>query len=111
MNNWFRKLATVQEWSVVARGCVPAVIVLLLLLQHLGWSLHLLSMPDREHFINTAFLKSVLPLIGVLAVGAAGLLALGLWLRRRRPDAVWFQHLAANYYGLALSGEIGRAHV
>ena len=102
MNHWFRKLATVQEWSVVSRGCVPVVLVIILYLQYLGWALFSLSLSDRDHLINAGFLTVQLWTESAILLAALALFSGGLWLRRRQPGAVWFQHLAAHFFSLTL---------
>ena len=46
--------------------------------------------------------ERVCPKTGCTGVSVGLLLALGLWLRQRQPNALWYQHLSANTYALVL---------
>jgi diguanylate cyclase (GGDEF)-like protein len=99
---WRQKLAIIQEWSVVERGCIPAALVALCFVQYSAWGLFALYYDKQGVLIDRAAMLAVL--VPELLIIPAGVLIvlLGLALRRRSPDAEWYQHLTANFYGLSL---------
>ncbi|MDF2447351.1 MAG: hypothetical protein K0S46_2587 [Moraxellaceae bacterium] len=90
------------KWNSVERGCAPLLQILLIFAYYIAGARHVLARPDRERLVDAALLEAQLPVMSVLAGGALLLFLLGLALRQRRPDALWFQFLGSQYYCLAL---------
>lgn len=100
---WRRKLDSVQEWSSVERGCVPIALAGLLYLQYLLWGWFALARDNADALVDAAFLAAQGRVAGAIVAAAALLLVAGRWLDRRQPEALWFQHLGAQFYGLSLA--------
>ncbi|MFP5441802.1 MAG: diguanylate cyclase [Gammaproteobacteria bacterium] len=101
-DRWRIELARVLEWSPVAKGTILLVFMIPLYLQYIGWSAYILQREDRTALADIVFLENQRPIFIAFALGAFLLLAIGLWLRKRRPQSVLFQLVCANYYGLTL---------
>jgi diguanylate cyclase (GGDEF)-like protein len=98
---WRRKLAIIQEWSGVERACVPPVLVALIYTQYLCWVLYCVHLAGGQ-LVNAPYLLAQLPVVLGMVTSAVLLVLGGLLLRKYQPDAEWFQHLAANFYGGSL---------
>jgi diguanylate cyclase (GGDEF)-like protein len=99
---WRQRLATLQGWTGVERACVPIALTGLLYLQYFFWGLAAQTHDKGQTLINPAFLWPQALLAGVVVLAAALLLMAARALDRRQPEALWFQHLGANFYGLSL---------
>lgn len=102
LDAWRRKLATIQEWSGVERAFIPVVLTGLIYLQYFCWGLFVLSRDDSDRFTHSALLWPQAMVLLAIMVAAAALSLLGMRLRRTQPEAIWFQHLSANFYGVCL---------
>lgn len=101
-DTWGRKFAQIQEWSGVERGCIPAAMVALCFLQYVVWALYSLFRDPAGVLVQRAAVLALLPqALTVIAIGVL-LTLLGLALRKRAPEAEWYQHLTTNFYTLAL---------
>lgn len=69
---------------------------------YLAGLLYVLARDDGHRFVDEAFARGQIPVVIAITLGALLLLALGLYLRTRRPDSLLFQHVAANYFGFSL---------
>jgi diguanylate cyclase (GGDEF)-like protein len=99
---WGQKFAQIQEWSGVERGCIPAAMVALSFLQYLAWALYSLYCDPAGVLVQRAAVLAFLPQGLAVIVTGVLLTLLGLALRKRAPEAQWFQHLTTNFYTLAL---------
>lgn len=103
---FFRRLGQwlfhVQEWSAVDRAMVPLLLLVMVIAHHMLWWSNALYRPNGVQLVQMAYTQQIVQLEGwfVLLIGL--LLALGLWLRQRQPNAIWYQHLSANTYALVL---------
>jgi diguanylate cyclase (GGDEF)-like protein len=103
---WKISLPTLAElkWSSVERGCAPVAQVLFVYAYYLAGMLYVLARPDADHFLDAALCRRLLPAFAALVAVAGGLLALGLWLRDRRPDSFLFQLAGSQFYCLSFLG-------
>lgn len=102
IRTWRQKLAAVLEWSPVDKGQILLVMLVPILGQYMLWTLYVLDRPDHTLLVNVAALNRVQQIEGIMLGGTLLLIALGLLLRRRHPDSLWFQHLAVQYYAIVL---------
>ncbi|MDF1781246.1 MAG: GGDEF domain-containing protein [Alcanivoracaceae bacterium] len=91
-----------MDWSFVARGSLPLIILIVLWLSHGTWAFLSLFYFNGKKVFSLEQLWVQAPVILFIILGAFSILALGLLLKRRNLEPVWFQHLTANYYGLSL---------
>lgn len=99
---WRQRLASVLEWSPVDKGQMMLMILIPILCQYQLWALYVLQREDREHLIDVATLRTLIWHEAIMLGMAFGMVLLGLWWRRRSPDSLWFQHLAAQFYAVVL---------
>jgi diguanylate cyclase (GGDEF)-like protein len=97
-----RKFATVQEWTGVERGCIPIFLTGLIYLQYFFWGLFALGFDDTGKMSDHQVLWVQSLVLMTIITTSALLVIFGLRLNRRQPEALWFQHLGANFYGLCL---------
>lgn len=91
-----------KTWNRVERGCAPVVQVLVIYAIYLGGLLWLLTLPERDRYIDVGFaLAQLIVSAWVLAV-ALLLLGIGLVLRVRKPDSLLYQHVGAQFFALTL---------
>ncbi len=106
MVEFFRKLGQwlrdIQQWSTVDRGMVPMGMLVIALIQHLNWWRYAQTLPAPESLVHLQTLQTHIRTEWGFLLLASGLLALGFALRKRMPEAEWYQHLTANAYGLIL---------
>jgi diguanylate cyclase (GGDEF)-like protein len=101
---WRDQLAGVLEWSVVDKGMLAMSLIIPVYTQYLLWGLYTLSRPDRERLINVGIMHDLVLINISLLSGAIAIFLLGLVLRRKKPDVLWYQHLATQYFALSLVG-------
>ncbi|MCD6059834.1 MAG: hypothetical protein K0S16_145 [Moraxellaceae bacterium] len=99
-DSWRRKLASIQEWSSVERACIPIVLAALLYLQYYLWGRFALARDAA--LADHAFLWPQGLFAAAVITAAALLVMAGRHLVRVRPEALWFQHLGANFYSVSL---------
>lgn len=97
-----RKSFAIFAGSPVEKGCIPAGFLLFIFSQYFIWCYYALTRPDRDRLINVVYVNRLLLIYSAFALGAALLLGFGLWLRKRAPNSIFYQHLTANYYGVTL---------
>jgi diguanylate cyclase (GGDEF)-like protein len=102
IKTWRQKLAAVLEWSPVDKGQILLLMLVPILGQYMLWNAWVLGRPDRDQLVDVAAMHRLQQIENVMLGGALLLILLGLFLRRRRPDALWFQHLAVQYYAIVL---------
>ncbi len=90
------------RWNRVERGCAAVMEVAVIYPFYLAGLFYVLAREDGHRFIDVAFARGQIPVLVAVTAGALGLLALGLFLRTRRPDSLLFQHITANYFGFSL---------
>jgi diguanylate cyclase (GGDEF)-like protein len=101
---WAQRLATLLDWSPVDKGLIPLAMIIFVYAQYWCWGLYALSRPDHARLVDPAYMKILLTLNPTLLTGAVVLFLLGLLLRERKPGALWFQHVATQYFALSLVG-------
>lgn len=97
-----QRLLQIQELSVVDRAMVPLAMLLLVVVHHMLWWGHALYATNASELIDASVVRLVVQVEMLQVVLVLALFSLGMWLRQHRPDALWFQHLTANTYGVAL---------
>lgn len=102
MTTWRQRLAAVLDWSPVAKGLLLPAMLATVLFQYLIWAWAVLQRADRERLVNVARLQPEMQWEAALMGGAVLVFLLGLYLRRRNPEVLWFQHLSIQYYAVAL---------
>lgn len=101
-SRWRQKIAQIQEWNTVERGCIPAAVVGLSYLQCGAWGLYSLYRDTAGELVRREAILAMLPQVGAIIAASVFLVLLGLALRKRLPEAEWYQHLTTNFYTLAL---------
>lgn len=101
-SRWRQKIAQIQEWNTVERGCIPAAVVGLSYLQYGAWSLYSLYRDTAGEWVRREAILALLPYVGAIIAASLFLVLFGLVLRKRMPEAEWFAHLTTNFYTLAL---------
>lgn len=99
---WRFNFADVLDWSAVDKGILLPLILIPIYAQYLLWAGYVLLRDDRTLLADVVFLEGQGSVVMDFIVGALALLALGAALRRRWPDARWYQYLCALYYSLTL---------
>lgn len=102
MKTWRQRLVSVLEWSAVDKGLLPVAMLLAVFVQYAVWALYVLQRPDREQLVDVAVLQQLVGIEIVFGIGALLLGALGLLLRRKRPDLLAFQYLSTCYFAVTL---------
>lgn len=100
--HWRQKIAQIQEWNTVERGCIPAGMIGLCYLQYVAWCLYSLYRDTAGDMVRREVVQAVLPLAGAIIAASVLLVLLGVALRKRMPESEWYQHLTTNFYTLAL---------
>ncbi|MFZ5562047.1 MAG: diguanylate cyclase [Pseudomonadota bacterium] len=100
--DWRQLLIDIINWNAVDRGMLPLMLALPLYLQVLGWSAYVLGRPDRDRLVHVAVVEQAGVVIGAMLVLTLLLFGLGFALRRRHPDAVWYQYLTSISYALCM---------
>lgn len=91
-----------MRWNRVERGCAAAAEVAVIYPLYLLGMLYVLSRDDRARLVNVDFVRDQMVVFALVSLGALLLWGLGLWLSRRSPRVLWYQHLTANYFGVTL---------
>ncbi len=102
MQTWRQRLAAVLEWSVVDKSILLMVVLMAVLAFYILAMVYTLGRPDREALVDVAYTRELLSIEIGLVCGAMLIVAAGFGLRRQRPDFLPLQHLATQYYTLAL---------
>lgn len=99
---WRKRIAAALEWSPVDKGLILMAMAIPLYLQYFLWSLYVISRPDSHSLVHTEVVKRVMEVeLLLIAIGSLIVIA-GIFLRRRRPDYLPFQHATLQYYSLSL---------
>lgn len=101
--DWRTILIDIINWNAVDRGLLPLGLGLPLFVQVLFWYHYVLARPDRDQLINTAFASKAMSVVWLLIGGALMLLAIGWAIRKRHPDAAWFQYVTTLFYALSMT--------
>lgn len=110
----FQALASLR-WTRTERGCAAAALALLVQALYLGGAALLTRLPEVGRLLDVALLRAQLPVLALLTLAAAGLLATGLRLRRQHPHELRYQYVAALFFALStiwplyLTGTLGFA--
>ncbi|MES2919845.1 MAG: GGDEF domain-containing protein [Pseudomonadota bacterium] len=102
MSRWGQRLAAILDWSAVDKSLFVVLVLAPILAGYLLGTNLMLALPDREKLVNVAAILQVQTLQICLLAGICAIAALCLLMRRSRPNALWVQHLATQYYTLAL---------
>lgn len=98
-----RGLTGILEWSPVAKGMLLPVLLVPLFLQYLIWKIYIVNRGDATRLSDIVYLESFESVLLVFVAFCVLLLAGGHALRKRNPDAVWFQGVCAVWYGVSLA--------
>lgn len=102
MQPWRQWMAAVLDWNEVDKSLFVVAALTPILVGYVLGIGYTLSLPDRERLVNVAALQHLQALQTGLIGGALIIAVLCLLLRQRHPHALWVQHLATQYYTLAL---------
>ncbi|EDY87220.1 signaling protein with membrane-bound sensor domain and ggdef domain [gamma proteobacterium HTCC5015] len=91
-----------MEWDATVRSCLPLLLLVGLFSSYIAWGYWLPYWNGGYSPFNLTVFESLLPTATYLTMGAAVLLGVGGLIYWRRWPSMWFQHCAANYYGLVL---------
>lgn len=100
--NWRDVLIDIINWNAVDRGLLPLALGFPLFLQVLAWYAYVLRRPDRDQLINVAVGQQAESVIWLMLGGVVMLGAIGWAIRKRQPDAAWFQYLTTMFYALSM---------
>lgn len=99
---WRKRIAAGLEWSAVDKGLILMAMAIPLYVQYLLWSLYVINRPDRELLVHVDVVRRVMELeLVLIAIGSLIGIA-GLFLRKRRPNYLPFQHATLQFYSLSL---------
>lgn len=101
--DWRTVLIDIINWNAVDRGLLPLALGLPLFVQVLFWYQYVLGRPDRDQLINLAFAGRAMSVIWLLIGVSLMLLAIGWAIRKRHPDAAWFQYVTTLFYALSMT--------
>lgn len=107
-----KHLSAALEWSSVDKGLILLVMIIPIYGQYFLWSLYVLSRPDRERLVNVYLTIEVMKIEIAFMIMGAITLFLGLYLRKKNPHGLFFQHLTLHFFSLtlvAMSYTIGTA--
>ncbi len=97
-----KRLVSLLEWNRVDKGIFILAMLMPFFLQYFLWASYVLDHPELHRVVNIAALYDYLWIqIALVAIGC-GILGLGLVLRRRKPDATFFQHLVLQFFSLTM---------
>ena len=99
---WRKRIAAALEWSAVDKGLILMVIAIPLYLQYFVWSLFVINRPDRDLLVNVDVVRRVMEVELLLIAVGLMICGAGLFLRKRRPNFLPFQHATLQYYSLSL---------
>ena len=85
------------------RGLLPLALGLPLYLQVILWYQYVLSRPDQAQLIHLDVAQKAIVACWFMVAGAVGIGAIGWAMRKRHPDAAWFQYLTTMYYALTMT--------
>jgi diguanylate cyclase (GGDEF)-like protein len=97
-----QRLARTLEWSSVDKSILITGVLILVLLSYQLLQLYTMNMPDWHRVVQRGPMDELQRLHFALNIGALLIIATGVYLRRRNPDALWIQHIAVQYYSLSL---------
>ena len=103
LGDWRNTLIDIINWNAVDRGLLPLGLGLPLFVQVLCWYQYVLARPDRDALVNTGFASQAMSLIWLMIGISMMLLAIGWSIRKRYPDAAWFQYVTTMFYALAMT--------
>lgn len=102
MKTWRQRLAAVLEWSEVDKSIFLMLILTPILGAYIIGIVAVQLMPNGAQLVRFEPLHELFKIELCLLFGAWIIIAIGLYLRKRQPDALWVQHLATQYYSLSL---------
>ena len=99
---WRKRIAAALEWSAVDKGLILMAVAIPLYLQYLCWSLYVINRPDRDLLVHVDVIRRVMEVELLLIAVGLMISGAGLFLRKRRPNFLPFQHATLQYYSLSL---------
>ena len=102
MKTWRQRLAAVLEWSEVDKSIFLMLILVPILGAYIFAILIAQRLPDGARLIHFAPASQLLIIELGLVVGALVIIGISLYLRKTKPQSLWIQHLATQYYSLSL---------
>ncbi|AXI01491.1 GGDEF domain-containing protein [Aquirhabdus parva] len=97
-----KRLVSILEWSRVDKGIFILVMLTPYFLQYFLWSGYVVNHSELHGIVNISVLNSYLWIQTILVVIGCGILGFGLVMRRRKPDAVFFQYLVLQFFSLSM---------
>jgi len=102
MQTWRQRVAAVLDWSEVDKSIFLMLMLIPILSGYILGNFVLRNMEDSEHLINIVPLQQLTKIQVGLVLGALLIIAVGRWLRKDHPNALWLQHIATQYYSFSL---------
>ncbi|MGM0563181.1 MAG: GGDEF domain-containing protein [Pseudomonadota bacterium] len=99
---WYKRIAPIMEWDATIRSCLPLLLLLLLYSTYIAWGFVLPLINDGQTAFDLGVFQTQLPIVLSLMIGAAVLVLVGALLYLEGTPSIFFQYVAANYYGLVL---------
>ncbi|MCD6060300.1 MAG: hypothetical protein K0S16_611 [Moraxellaceae bacterium] len=101
MHTWRRQLAIIQDWSGVARACIPSVLMVLTYLHYFVGIACLLYWDPSGKLVNRDVVIAGIPMLAFWMGSGVLVTLLGLALRLRSPESGWFVYLSVALYTLS----------
>jgi diguanylate cyclase (GGDEF)-like protein len=98
------QLVRVLEWHAVDKGLLPVAFLIPIFASYLLWIDDVQKRPDRTLLIDVAMAESFRLTLLAMLTGAIALVAMGLLIRRHRPDLMLFQYVTVAYYAATMAG-------
>lgn len=103
MQTWRQRLEKVLEWNAVEKGLIPVGLAIPIYTQYLLTGIYAGNSQDRDHLVNTAYLKFLVHMLEWLILGAMVIFLVGLILRKIRPNLLLYQYVSTFYLAASLS--------
>jgi diguanylate cyclase (GGDEF)-like protein len=97
-----QRLAAALEWSAVDKSIAVTGVLVLVMAFYMALQLHTLGLPYADRLVRAQPLHELFRVQAMILAGALLIIAAGFALRRQRPDSLWLQHVAVQYYSLSL---------
>ncbi|WP_410211892.1 GGDEF domain-containing protein [Aquirhabdus sp.] len=102
LKSWRRYVSAALEWSSVDKGLILLAVIIPIFIQYFLWSLYVLNRADRETLINVNMAWSFVKIEIFLVIISLVIIVTGLYLRKKLPNLIFFQHIALQFFSLSL---------
>lgn len=96
-----RRLGNPLEWSSSAKATLLLIVTLLMHAEYTLWAHYVLGRPDSAEFTHVDFLRNEMATFHAIVLVSCVLSLMVPLASRALGDSRFYEHLAANYYGLS----------